>query len=988
MAAERIVEVPGPIHWQYMEVIDKNTDATGAPPYPILTENEKKELQAGTDVFVSVLVEPASADKYYTWVPGKVAILEGKLGMQPIPTNWASLGMPQVRHIEFVPETKVRFTGRPAPPRAMGMAFNIIFGGEEPLMSKLMELLKTMYDNDANFKKNIDTAKPKVVENQEPISSEDLPRLKFLALAARECIKTTSCPNAWWVQRPGNYNAFDDDYVEGFKENVVASVLNQMTSACLVQEMVADFKKSMGVAKTNCKHVCELLDRLSKEALLVELPAPESASGAGQFVLPLPRGMSTDMQTAFSSQSLEISGLRGMLTQVMTSLKSITGRMETMDKQAKIKEAIVDHGIRASHINIKKDHSCGYQFMQTVADGARGLPIDMSVEKAEGAKATVLWYAKLEFTKDHAMAKAIFEADSYTEYMARLMSPPASYNWKGSVEGLMFVKNNPTIELRTLYYGADNKVLMDSTLGAEESPRQNVGFSLLADGHHDLGCIIKKGFDGKEENQYVFTTTEAPRVQRLLEEYMIKNKKVGTKINVAPPSPILMDGAEETLEEFRKVHMKFMAEGRKTATDDSVGGMDWEIVAGKDKEARARKAKETEDTKASAEAAASGKEQLQAELTHQEMQERQQKEIQQQTERVEMQQLKLLHQQRMQLQAATFAGQKELQQRQQQMHQVTAQAAVQQKEVAEARQRQEQRQMLEQEIANHQQTLQQQQQQLQQGMQQQQQQMQQGLGVPQGAGFSAIGAQAPQTQQQQMPHQQQQGGPQLLHGGQPQQQGGPYLQQVGAQPQQGGPHLTSYSQALQGAPWGGNHTGPVQIPGQAQGAWTQPPPPLHTIVPLGPMAPWQMPQQAGSQAPAMWGQKKKGQAMQGGERVVPAVVCFGESTEANHLLKWLRYNIGGPAVSAITSIQKAQSGRPRSVLHCKESQLQLVQTLVGAISNIANGPEAKVYVRQGGGLTSASKTGLAGAAKQAGICRYFAAGQICPHGAGCIFQCY
>jgi hypothetical protein len=156
---------------------------------------------------------------------------------------------------------------------------------------------------------------------------------------------------------------------------------------------------------------------------------------------------------------------------------------------------------------------------------------------------------------------------------------------------------------------------------------------------------------------------------------------------------------------------------------------------------------------------------------------------------------------------------------------------------------------------------------------------------------------------------------------------------------------------------------------------------------------WQVPQQAGSllQAPPMWGQKKKGQPMSGGERLLPAVVCFGESKEKNHLLKWLQYNVGGPAVSAISSIQKSQAGRPRSVLYCKESQLLLVQSLVGTISNISNAPETKVYVRQqakGGGLAGASKTGLAGAAGQAGICRYFAAGEMCPHGAACIFQCY
>jgi hypothetical protein len=169
---------------------------------------------------VAVLVEPVcGGDKYCSWVPGKVAVLEGKLGMQPILTNWASLGMPQVGHIEFIAETKIRFMGRLAPPRAAGLCFSITYGGEEPLMSKLEELLKAMYDTDVNFRKNVESAKPKVVENQEPISSEDFPRLKFLALAARELIKMTPSPNAWWAHRPADITTFgaepDDIFVHG-----------------------------------------------------------------------------------------------------------------------------------------------------------------------------------------------------------------------------------------------------------------------------------------------------------------------------------------------------------------------------------------------------------------------------------------------------------------------------------------------------------------------------------------------------------------------------------------------------------------------------------------------------------------------------------------------------------------------------------------------------------------------------------------------------
>ena len=126
-----------------------------------------------------------------------------------------------------------------------------------------------------------------------------------------------------------------------------------------------------------------------------------------------------------------------------------------------------------------------------------------------------------------------------------------------------------------------------------------------------------------------------------------------------------------------------------------------------------------------------------------------------------------------------------------------------------------------------------------------------------------------------------------------------------------------------------------------------------------------------------------------GEVVVPAVVVFGNGEKKE--LKASLYKLSNGAASAVCSIHKITNGAPRSVLHCKASNLQLVQSLVGIMRGTGGWRVAVYEDKSVLPKNQQANYGLAGAIAKADLCRHFANGISCPHvvrKGKCRFHCW
>jgi hypothetical protein len=125
--------------------------------------------------------------------------------------------------------------------------------------------------------------------------------------------------------------------------------------------------------------------------------------------------------------------------------------------------------------------------------------------------------------------------------------------------------------------------------------------------------------------------------------------------------------------------------------------------------------------------------------------------------------------------------------------------------------------------------------------------------------------------------------------------------------------------------------------------------------------------------------------MAGGEKVVPAVVVFGDPGEKGSLMRYLKYHCRGPAVNAIIFAREIVYGQPRTVLHCKESKLLLVQSLVGLISSVADAPLAIVHKWMNNKTDS-----RVGVEDKSRTCKFYGEGVTCPWGlkGPCLYHCY
>jgi hypothetical protein len=138
---------------------------------------------------------------------------------------------------------------------------------------------------------------------------------------------------------------------------------------------------------------------------------------------------------------------------------------------------------------------------------------------------------------------------------------------------------------------------------------------------------------------------------------------------------------------------------------------------------------------------------------------------------------------------------------------------------------------------------------------------------------------------------------------------------------------------------------------------------------------------------SQWGGQKAVQV--DGDHIVPAVVVFGPGTKED--LQVFLKGVEPTAASAIASIQQVTTGTPRCVLHCKQSQSPLVQSLISPLHQ--HNISAAIYKSHTPppGKAQQATAGLNKAADVAGLCRYYANHQACPHSKktrGCSFRCW
>ena len=126
-----------------------------------------------------------------------------------------------------------------------------------------------------------------------------------------------------------------------------------------------------------------------------------------------------------------------------------------------------------------------------------------------------------------------------------------------------------------------------------------------------------------------------------------------------------------------------------------------------------------------------------------------------------------------------------------------------------------------------------------------------------------------------------------------------------------------------------------------------------------------------------------------GEPVGPAVVVFGDGNKA--ALKAHLKELNQAAAAAVVGIHRIAEGAPRYHLHCRASQIGLVESLVPLLSVKSR---AAIWKHRKGpgaarsGLAKQASNGLDVAASKAGMCRYFASQKECPFRGRCRYVCY
>jgi hypothetical protein len=129
--------------------------------------------------------------------------------------------------------------------------------------------------------------------------------------------------------------------------------------------------------------------------------------------------------------------------------------------------------------------------------------------------------------------------------------------------------------------------------------------------------------------------------------------------------------------------------------------------------------------------------------------------------------------------------------------------------------------------------------------------------------------------------------------------------------------------------------------------------------------------------------------------VVPAIVIFTKAGKKN-ITKLLRATFPDlvAAVPMSTTKEGIETAASRVVVHCKAADVHLLHATIPDLKR--QNVRVEKFAPQGGrsrqaGKADKARTGTANAldkAMRTGTCRYYQAGEVCPHGVDCRFRCY
>jgi hypothetical protein len=584
-ASARPAGLPAPMLDSVMEEQCKDKDKAGFEAYPAV--DDVNTLDDHTAVYATMMIaipgaNDVEAQEVKYAVPGSIETVGGNKVVKFYWTSlWKLLGV----------QAKTQLACDTA-----GVSFRRAFLEEVEESPKLAEATKItehaakmggleefiaaaldhVYNNNPKFKENVDATKD---EHASVVGEEHLPRLVFLKKMVKLMIEDKELTPAKYLEmRPRDLTCISADILDALKTNYITPTLEEMVSGVADQDEVRSFKSGMGKRALNAKWAYTVIDILVRDCTTADQSR-------------VPRAPSAD-----NVDEGDLGQIKNELATQGRLMKKLLEMAEQQQNQNLIRggKGAVAETWSASFIKTPKDHECGFHVLQACAAKAinpDATPV-MSSDNAKEAKSTVLAAARNLWLKDKSAFEIATGHKTNDSYIANIISPPATNNWKGEVEGVLFVSLHPTLEIRTLYKNKKGETQMNTTLQEGEIPRPFVGFSLLADNHHTLGAISVVGAKGTDI-KYLFSGEDAHKAEQLLREAM-----GGSTPALAKKVTFVLDTtADQSDEEYKKCMLKLLNDSPKDKSNDPSDGVDWQTVVNKSKSkqkeaAKAKKAQE------------------------------------------------------------------------------------------------------------------------------------------------------------------------------------------------------------------------------------------------------------------------------------------------------------------------------------------------------------------------------------------------------------
>ena len=381
----------------WMANLCKDLDNEGNPAYPDITlPNDLDALTDGTTVFITTAVTIEGEEVLYSF-PGQLQTVEGVQSVEFFQTNiWARIQSPPIVRVntgeaEFMRLVWVTDLSDLDPDHSVIM--EEVCGSATKSKEFFTKIVEKLYNDDADFA----AAMKKTKDKFQGVLVSEYPRCVFLTRVIGMMGKDLSIKD-WQAQRPADPDALDADhvFVKQLKKDYFTPVLNELSSGCADSDLVTAFKAAMGQGPSNSKYVYCLMDLaaehchreesnvVSDNAMLVLSAVP----GAPQVPARGGRGVEREIvaiRKKLVTQAANTQAMAEMLNRVATQLH--------LRQEAKVDVPVY---WTASQINVKGDHSCGYNTLQALADKAANPDAVLSMNKAQAdkAKVAVMWQAK------------------------------------------------------------------------------------------------------------------------------------------------------------------------------------------------------------------------------------------------------------------------------------------------------------------------------------------------------------------------------------------------------------------------------------------------------------------------------------------------------------------------------------------------------------------------------------------------------------------